>query len=151
MVEHGPLTLPLRTYAGRVDLEKRARERDLNRQAARLSALAEARARLTMSRDEAAATKAEAESSLGALAPAADLEAKLAQVRDDIAGKRAKLAEVQAEQQAIVREAELADRRLSQLSSDRAGWVERQQGARTQIAMLAELNLPGTPSLVKDH
>ena len=24
-------------------------------------------------------------------------------------------------------------------------------GARTQIAMLAELNLPDTPSLVKDH
>ena len=124
--------------ASSIETETRARERDLNRQAARLSALAEARARLTMSRDEAATAKAEAESSLGALAPAADLETKLAQVRDDIAGKRAKLAEVQAEQQAIVREAELADRRLSQLSTDRNGWVERQQGARTQIATLEQ-------------
>ena len=124
--------------ASSIETETRARERDLNRQAARLSALAEARARLTMSRDEAATAKAEAESSLGALAPAADLETKLAQVRDDIAGKRAKLAEVQAEQQAIVREAELADRRLSQLSADRNGWVERQQGARTQIATLEQ-------------
>ena len=124
--------------ASSIESETRARERDLNRQAARLSALAEARARLTMSRDEAATAKAEAESSLGALAPAADLETKLAQVRDDIAGKRAKLAEVQAEQQAIVREAELADRRLSQLSTDRNGWVERQQGARTQIATLEQ-------------
>jgi len=124
--------------ASSIESETRARERDLNRQAARLSALAEARARLTMSRDEAATAKAEAESSLGALAPAADLETKLAQVRDDIAGKRAKLAEVQAEQQAIVREAELADRRLSQLSADRNGWVERQQGARTQIATLEQ-------------
>jgi chromosome segregation protein len=124
--------------ASTAETETRARERDLNRQAARLSALAEARARLTMSRDEAAAAKAEAESSLAMLAPAADLETKLAQVRDDIAGKRAKLAEVQAEQQAIVREAELADRRLSQLSTDRNSWVERQEGARTQIATLEQ-------------
>ena len=51
-------------------------------------------------------------------------------MRDDITGKRAALAEVRAEQQAIVREAELADRRLAALAADRAGWSERQQGAR---------------------
>ena len=124
--------------ASSAETETRTRERDLNRQAARLSALAEARARLTMSRDEASSAKAEAESALGALAPAADLEAKLAQVRDDIAGKRARLAEVQAEQQAIVREAELADRRLSQLGADKTGWLERQQGARNQISTLEQ-------------
>src|SRR6187397_1999929 len=55
--------------ASSIETETRARERDLNRQAARLSALAEARARLTMSRDEAATAKAEAESSLGPLPP----------------------------------------------------------------------------------
>jgi chromosome segregation protein len=124
--------------ASSAETETRTRERDLNRQAARLSALAEARARLTMSRDEATAAKTEAETALGALAPAADLETKLAQVRDDIAGKRTKLAEVQAEQQAIVREAELADRRLLQLSADRNGWAGRQEGARTQIATLEQ-------------
>jgi chromosome segregation protein len=122
--------------ASSAESETRTRERDLNRQAARLSALAEARARLNMSRDEASSAKAEAESALSALAPAADLEAKLAHVRDDIAGKRARLAEVQAEQQAIVREAELADRRLSQLGADKTGWLERQQGARNQISTL---------------
>jgi chromosome segregation protein len=126
------------TTASTAETETRARERDLNRQAARLSALAEARARLTESRDEAATAKAEADTALASLPPAADLETELAQVRDDIAGKRAKLAEVQAEQQAIVREAELADRRLSQLAADRAGWVERQRGARTQIATLEQ-------------
>ncbi len=57
-------------------------------------------------------------------------------VRDDITAKRAKLAEVHAEQQAIVREAEMADRRLSTLSADKTGWVERQQGARNQIGTL---------------
>jgi chromosome segregation protein len=124
--------------ASSAETETRTRERDLNRQAARLSALAEARARLTMSRDEAAAAKTEAEKALGALAPAADLETKLSQVRDDIGGKRGRLAEVQAEQQAIVREAELADRRLTALAADETGWAERQQGACNQIATLEQ-------------
>jgi len=122
--------------ASSTESETRTRERDLNRQAARLSALAEARTRLNMSRDEATAAKTEAESALGTLAPAADLEVKLAHVRDEISTKRTRLAEVQAEQQAIVREAELADRRLATLAADKTGWAERQQGARNQIATL---------------
>jgi len=120
------------------ETETRTRERDLNRQAARLSALSEARARLTASRDEAVAGKDEAERAIGNLANAAELETRLAAVRDDIAGKRTRLAEVQAEQQAIVREAELADRRLASLSADKAGWVERQDGARNQTATLEQ-------------
>jgi len=118
------------------EAESRTRERDLNRQAARLSALVEARIRLTTSRDEATAAKTEAERALGALASAADLESKLSSVRDVITAKRAKLAEVHAEQQAIVRDAEMADRRLQALSADKAGWVEREAGARSQIATL---------------
>ena len=120
------------------ETETRTRERDLNRQAARLSALSEARTRLTASRDEAVAGKDEAERAIGNLANAAELETRLAAVRDDIAGKRTRLAEVQAEQQAIVREAELADRRLASLSADKAGWVERQDGARNQTATLEQ-------------
>ncbi|MEP7029758.1 MAG: AAA family ATPase, partial [Pseudolabrys sp.] len=95
-----------------------------------------ARTRLTTSRDEANSAKSEAERALAGLAPAADLETKLAGVRDDITGKRAKLAEVRAEQQAIVRDAEMADRRLSTLAADKNGWVERQGSARTQIETL---------------
>jgi chromosome segregation protein len=124
--------------AGSAETETRTRERDLNRQAARLSALAEARARLNMSRDEAATAKTDAEKALNALAPSADLEAKLAQVRGDIAAKHSRLAEVQAEQQAIVREAELADRRLATLATDKKDWLERQQSARNQIATLEQ-------------
>jgi chromosome segregation protein len=118
------------------ETETRTRERDLNRQAARLSALSEARTRLAASRDEAVAAKAEAERAFAKLAPAAELETRLGNVRDDITEKRARLAEVHAEQQAIVREAELADRRLSTLAADKAGSVERQDGARNQIATL---------------
>ncbi len=115
-----------------------AAEREQNRNAARVSALSEARVRLTANRDEALAAKAQAEESLQTLEPVADLEGELATVRDDIAGKRAKLAEVRAEQQAIVREAEIADRRLNQLASDQTGWSQRLNGAREQIATLAE-------------
>jgi chromosome segregation protein len=122
--------------AGRSESETRGRERDLNRQAARLSALAEARARLTTSRDEAQAAKAQAEGSLAGLTGAGELESQLAAVREDITAKRAKLAEVRAEQQAIVREAEMADRRLATLGADQAGWIERRDGARNQIATL---------------
>ena len=114
-----------------------AAEREHNRHAARLSALSEARVRLTTSRDETTGAKHEAERALGALAPAADLETGLARsVRDDIAAKRAALAEVRAEQQAIAREAEMADRRLAALATDKTGWVERQDGARNQTATL---------------
>jgi chromosome segregation protein len=122
--------------ASHIQTDSRTRERDLNRQAARLSALAEARMRLTSSRDEANAAKVEAERVLGALAPASDLETRLTGIRDDITAKRAKLAEVRAEQQAIVRDAEMADRRLSGLSADKTDWIERQDGARNQIATL---------------
>jgi chromosome segregation protein len=124
--------------AGHVESESRARERELNRQSSRLSALAEARTRLSASHEEAAAAKSQAERAQSELAPAADLESKLAHVRDDIAAKRAKLADVRAEQQAIVREADMADRRINQLVSDKADWSERRDGARNQIATLEQ-------------
>ncbi|MGB7258713.1 MAG: chromosome segregation protein SMC, partial [Pseudolabrys sp.] len=124
--------------AGATETETRTRERDLNRQAARLSALAEARTRLTTSRDEALAGKTDAEKSLAGLAPAAEIETKLAAVRDDITGKRAALAEVHAEQQAIVREAELSDRRLAAIAADTAQWNERRDGAKNQITTLEQ-------------
>jgi chromosome segregation protein len=115
-----------------------AAEREANRHAARQSALAEARVRLTANHDEAQSGKTQAEAALAGLAPAAELEGELTAVRDDIGTKRGKLADVRAEQQAIVREAELADRRLAQLSSDKAGWSERRDGALAQIATLEQ-------------
>ncbi|MBS0245010.1 MAG: chromosome segregation protein SMC [Proteobacteria bacterium] len=113
-----------------------AAEREVNRNAARLSALTEAQSRLTANHDEATAGIIQTEEALAALAPAADLETELAGVRDDIAGKRAHLAEVRAEQQAIVREAEIADRRLRQVGEEKAGWFQRQESARGQTETL---------------
>ena len=124
--------------AANAQTETRSRERELNRQTARLSALSEARSRLTASIDEATTAKAEAERSLSGLAPSADIEQKLAAVREAITAKRAKVAEIRAEQQAIVRDAEMADRRLQSIAADLASWTERRDGARTQIATLEQ-------------
>ncbi|MBX6328306.1 MAG: chromosome segregation protein SMC [Pseudolabrys sp.] len=124
--------------AAAAEAETRARERDLNRRAARLSALAEARTRLLAGRDEAAAARAEAARALANLPPAAELEEKLAQVREDIAQRRARLTEVRTEQQAILREAETADRRLAALAGDRNAAMNRLDSARNQIATLEQ-------------
>ena len=87
--------------------EHAAAEREISRNAARISALKEAKQRTSAGCDEAAAARDEAEKALAALPAAADLEAKLAQVNDDIAKDRAALAEVRVEAQAIARDAEL--------------------------------------------
>ena len=111
-------------------------EREVSRNAARLSALGEATARLTASRDEAAAARGEAEHALAALPPAADIEGKLATVRGEIEGQRARLAEVRAEAQALAREAEISARRLAAIVTDRQAWNERNESAASQIKTL---------------
>jgi chromosome segregation protein len=111
-------------------------EREAGRDAARLSALGEAKARLTASRDEAAAAREEAQRALQALPPAANIEAQLAAVRGEIEGQRARLAEVRAEAQALAREAEISARRLTALAADRQAWSERNDGAAAQLETL---------------
>jgi chromosome segregation protein len=110
-----------------------AAEREIARNAARISALQEARQRTCASRDEATTARAEAENALNALPPAAELEAKLTQVNEDVARDRAALAEVRVEAQAIARNAELASRRLQAIVGERAEWSERKNKAEAQI------------------
>jgi chromosome segregation protein len=109
-------------------------EREVARNAARISALAEAKSRLVAARDEAQAAAIEAERALAALPPSAELEERLAAVRADIEAKRAALAEARAEAQALAREVELAERRLSAIAVERQAWSERRDGALAQIA-----------------
>jgi chromosome segregation protein len=111
-------------------------EREASRNAARLSALGEATTRLTASRDETAAARGETENALAALPPAAEIESKLAAVRGEVEGQRARLAEVRAEAQALAREAEISARRLATIATDRQAWSERNEGAASQIATL---------------
>jgi chromosome segregation protein len=115
-----------------------AAEREISRNAARVSALKEARQRTNAGRNEALAARKEAEKALAALDAAADLEAKLAKVNDVIAHDRAALAEVRVEAQAIAREAELADRRLQAIAAERSAWDERKDSAAAQIDTIGQ-------------
>jgi chromosome segregation protein len=112
-------------------------EREASRNAARLSALAEAMARLTANRDETAAARAEAERALMSLPPSADAEAQLASVRGAVELERAQLAEARAQAQALAREAEIATQRLATIHADRERWSERHDGTAAQIKILA--------------
>jgi chromosome segregation protein len=118
--------------------EHAAAEREISRNAARVSALKEAKQRTTSGRDEATAAHKEAEKALAALPAAAEIEAKLAKVNDAIAHDRAALAEVRVEAQAIAREAELADRRLQAIAAERKAWDERKDSATAQIATIGQ-------------
>jgi chromosome segregation protein len=115
-----------------------AAEREIARNAARVSALQEARQRTCASRDEAVAAHAEAEDALAALSPAGELETRLAQINEDVARDRAALAEVRVEAQTITRNAELANRRLQAIVSERAEWTGRKDKAAAQIETIGE-------------
>ena len=118
--------------------EHAAAEREISRNAARISALQEARQRTNAGRDEALAARNETEVALAALPAAADLENKLAEVREVIARDRATQAEVRVEAQTIAREAEAADRRLQAIAAERAAWEERNHKAAAQIATIGQ-------------
>jgi chromosome segregation protein len=113
-----------------------AAERELARITARHSALSEAKTRLAAQLTEAQGAHDEAQAALAGLAPSDTIEAELAQVRARLTDERAKLAEVRAEAQALAREVELAERRLSAIRSESAAWNERRQGAAAQIETL---------------
>lgn len=113
-------------------------EREAGRDAARISALTEAKSRLVAGRNEAMAALTDAERGVAELAGAAEIETRLATVRGEIETQRVQVAEVRAEAQAFAREAELAARRLSQIASEREGWTARKDGAASQIATLEQ-------------
>jgi chromosome segregation protein len=117
-----------------------AAEREISRNAARISALREARARIGTSRDETLAARGEAENALAALPPAAAIEAELAAINEVIASERSTCAEVRVEAQAIAREAELTNRRLQAITAERVAWSERKDGAAAQIATIGQRN-----------
>jgi len=110
-----------------------ATEREINRHAARKSALAEAHSRLAADRLEAESAQESAQAALEELPPSLDTENRIAAVRSDIDGHRRLAAQVRAEAQALAREAELADRRLQAITAERTEWQNRKVGAASQI------------------
>jgi chromosome segregation protein len=115
-----------------------AAEREINRNATRISALKEARQRTSAGRDEAMVARHDSEQALAALPAAADLETKLATINDVIARDRGALAEVRVEAQGIAREAELANRRLQAIAGECRAWEERKDSAAAQIATIGQ-------------
>ena len=111
-------------------------EREINRHAARKSALTEAHSRLNADRTEAQAAHESADAALAELPPSLDAETRLAAVRSDIDGHRRLAAQVRAEAQALAREAELADRRLQAIVAEQRQWQSRRESAASQIATI---------------
>ena len=113
-----------------------ATEREINRHAARKSALTEAHTRLNADLTEAFNAHRAATAALAELPPSLDTETKLAAVRTDIDGHRRLAAQVRAEAQALAREAELADRRVQAILAERSEWQNRKDSAASQIATI---------------
>ena len=111
-------------------------EREINRHAARKSALTEAHTRLAADRAEAEGAHESANAALDELPPSLETESRLSMVRTDIEGHRRLAAQVRAEAQALAREAELADRRLQAITSERTQWQDRKQSAASQISTI---------------
>jgi chromosome segregation protein len=118
--------------------EHAAAEREISRNAARISALKEAKQRIGAGRDETRMARGEAEKALAALPAAAEIESKLAAVNDVIAHERSTCAEVRGEAQAIAREAELANYRRQAIAAERQAWNDRKDNATAQIATLGQ-------------
>ena len=115
-----------------------AAEREISRNAARISALKEARQRIGADRDETKLARAEADKAFAALPDAAEIESKLADINAAIVRQRSACAEQRGEAQAIARESELANHRLRAIAAERREWNERNDNAAAQIATLAK-------------
>ncbi|HXW42941.1 MAG TPA: chromosome segregation protein SMC [Xanthobacteraceae bacterium] len=115
-----------------------AAEREIGRNAARISALTEARQRIGAGRDEARLAGTDAAKALAALPSAADIETKLVAVNAVIARERSTAAELRGQAQGIAREVELANHRLQAIAAERQAWNERKSNAAEQIATLGQ-------------
>ena len=113
-----------------------AAEREISRNAAHISALKEARQRTAAAWDESKGARSKAEQALAALADAQAIENELAGVNKVIARERAACAEIRGEAQAVAREAQLANHRLSAIAAERQAWTERRENAAAQIGTL---------------
>ena len=111
-------------------------EREVNRHAARKSALSEAYSRLTIDRAEVDGAHQSAAEALADLPPSAETETRLAAVRAEIESQRRLAAQVRAEAQALAREAELADRRVQAIIAERNDWQNRKASAASQLATI---------------
>jgi chromosome segregation protein len=112
-------------------------ERELNRTAARRSALAEAQARLASGIAESEAARDAAQSSLGDTRSPESFTDPLAAAREHVTGDRSALAEARAAFDGLAREAQIRRDRLAAIAVERRNWTERAANAEAQIATLS--------------
>lgn len=115
-----------------------AAERKVGQHAARLSALAEARVRITASREEGEAAVRQGEAALAALDAPALIDADLAAARGEAAQARAALAETKAAAANLERERSARLKRLEAIAAEERSWRERAGGAGARVAALDE-------------
>jgi chromosome segregation protein len=113
-------------------------ERKMSERMTRLSALAEARTRLTASQDEAQTAKREAEAARAALPDISEVERRLEECRQTVAQDRVTLAAARAEVEGIERERSARAQRLATISTERAAWHDREQGATSRLKSIEE-------------
>ena len=113
-----------------------AADRQRAQTATKISALEEAKARLGVSRDEAAEKSQWAKADLTGLVASVDLTAKLETARARAVQERAATAEARAALQNLAREAEARARRVAAIARERQSWVERRNRAAGQIEEL---------------
>ncbi|MGE3144156.1 MAG: chromosome segregation protein SMC [Pseudorhodoplanes sp.] len=114
-----------------------AAEREANQKAARRSALGEASARLAKSREEAEAARSATVLAIGALASVPELEERLAGSRGTVAERRSQLAEARGQAQTLIREAEIAAKRIETIEDEVRSWTEARSRTAAQISSLA--------------
>ncbi len=113
-----------------------AAERKATQHIARLSALSEARDRLTAAREEAEESLMEAESTLADLEPPVLIDATLAAARGEVAQGRAGFAEARATLDGLQRERSARQRRLEAIAGERRSWAGRAGGAGERLAAI---------------
>jgi chromosome segregation protein len=115
-----------------------AAERKRAQVASRLSALDEAIARSSATRDEAAERTERAATALGDLAATDDLVMRLERARADAARDRAEFAEARALAQTLARDGEARARRRAAIAEELKSWSQRGARAREQIAQIEQ-------------
>ncbi len=113
-------------------------ERDSGERLTRLSAVAEARTHLFKARDEASLVLTEAGKARKVLPESKQLESKLENIKTQLGQDRSALAAARAEVEGIERERTARANRLTTISSERAAWREREEGAAVRLKAIEE-------------
>ena len=113
-------------------------ERKAGDRLSRISALAEARTRLSSSFEETIAARSGADSARLAMADSGNVDASLEECRTILGQDRAALAAIKAEVEGVERERSARAHRLTAISAERAAWREREEGAAARLKSIEE-------------